>query len=722
MMYRFWWLKTLLLLLSAAAVAWSEPELSQPVSPHVFTGDVSSLPAPRRWQPGDPILEIPRRAIFPTAPGGLFPSPESRPNTIDPLLQFQLSPAARQPDGFGTPGRDFEGGGFSGVNPPDANGDVGLNHYIQAINGISGTEIRIFDKSAPVPNLLAYFALDSLGSAECATGLGDPIVLYDRPADRWLLTEFSGTGNHLCIYVSRTSDPIAGGWYNYEYNTPVFPDYPKYSVWPTDANGGQGSYIMTDNEGTPVVYAFKRAALLSGSPGSYQRFSSIPALSGFNFQGVVAPANVNGPNSPPPGSAAPLINQRDTEIHGPEGYPGTDFLDVWELNLNWNHPANSLLTNTVELPIAEIDSALCGTVNYYCFPQPGTAVTLDPLREPMMNRLQYIHAGGHESIVGNFVTDTDGTDHGGMRWFELRGGAGAWTLYQEGTYAPDARDRWIGGIGIDRAGDIAMAYSISSSTVYPGIRYTGRLGADPSGTMTQPEATMIPGTASNGSSRWGDYAAMSLDPSDDCTFWYTGMYNASSHWSTRIASFKFDSCDAAAACIFCDEFNDSVLDWVYLKPQWSETTGSLMASPAGRTALATPPASAFPGCLQCSIEASIRAADSSSGGQRTAGISVFGWYAGGRANSIELLIKPDTGVWLVKQRVNGIVIAKNKARRAIGANTPFTARVVFDGTAFAVYADSVLLMTFNPVGVVHSGSMALQVKNTTAGFDFVHIN
>lgn len=522
-------------------VVLAQPEIGAPVTPYRFTGDVRNLPAPSKWKPGDPIKEIPRRSM----PGAESFSRESRPVDLDPLLSLQQSPS-RTPNGFTTPGRNFAGTGFTGVNPPDTNGDVGPNHYIQTVNMSGGTQVKIWDKATPTPNLLANFALDSLGSGVCASGFGDPIVLYDRQADRWLMAEFSGSGNHLCVYVSQSADPVSGGWNAYNFTTPNFPDYPKYAVWPTDANGGQGSYVVTTNEDGPVVYALPRGVMLSGSPASFQRFSTIPQLSGFPFAGTLAPADVDGPNPPPSMAAEPIIQHRDTEVHGPAGSPAQDFLEVWEFDVDWNVPANTTLTLT-SIPITEIDSDLCGLVDFACFAQPGTGTTLDPLREPVMNRLQYINHLTHQTLVGDLVTDVNGLDRGGIRWFELRGGPGSWSLFQEGTYSIDSDNRWIGGIAMDGSGNIALGYNVSSTTQFPSIRYTGRMSTDASGSMSQPETAIINGSASNGSNRWGDYASMSLDPSDDCTFWYTNMYNASSSWNTRVASFRFDQCGFAGS-------------------------------------------------------------------------------------------------------------------------------------------------------------------------------
>ena len=191
--------------------------------------------------------------------------------------------------------------------------------------------------------------------------------------------------------------------------------------------------------------------------------------------------------------------------------------------------------------MSEFDSTLCGLTSFSCIPQPGTGVKLDPLREVIMNRLAYRNFGNRQVLVGNFSTDVGG-DRSGVRWFELRKTGASWTLFQEGTYGSGTLNRWMGAIAMDKSGNIALGYNVANSSTYPGIRYAGRLSTDPLGGLPQGEHTIVSGSASNGSNRYGDYSAMSIDPADDCTFWFTGEWNAGSSWSTRIAKFKFDQC------------------------------------------------------------------------------------------------------------------------------------------------------------------------------------
>jgi len=511
---------------------------SAPVTPHRFDGDVRTLSAPV-WNPGDPIREIPRR-FYPKP--GTFPIHE--PESSDPLVPAQRQVTQNQPvgaaEGLTTSSRSFSGIGFTGVTPPDPTGAAGPNHYVQSVNGSGGAIIRIYNKAEPTPTQLAQFSLDSLGSAQCASGLGDPIVIYDRHADRWMLSEFSNSGANLCMYVSQTPNPVSGGWFVYQFSTPTFPDYPKYGSWPTDANGAAGSYIVTANDGGPGIYAMDRGNMLAGNAATFIRVS-IPGLPGFGFE-APTPADLDGSVVPPSGAPAIIMRHRDTEVHAGPAAPA-DLLEMWTFDVDWVNTQNSLLTQQPSIDVAEFDSSLCGLSSFSCFPQPGTGITLDPLREVIMNRLQYVHhLDGVETLVGSFVVDVDGANTGGVRWFELRGGTPNWMLYQEGTYSIDSDNRWMSSPAMDQSQNIALAYNVSSSTQFPSLRYTGRLANDALGTMTQAEVTIFAGTASNSSNRYGDYSHMSLDPTDDCTFWFTGEANASSQWTTRITSFRFDAC------------------------------------------------------------------------------------------------------------------------------------------------------------------------------------
>jgi hypothetical protein len=526
--------------------------LGPPVTPYIFDGDVRDLPTPRSWQPGDPIRAIPQRFYqLPWAP--LRPSPSP---VVDPLLQTEwekLRAFSVADSAFMSPSRNFVGLEFNGSIPPDTVGDVGPDHYIQMVNDYfssGGAIARIWDKAEPLPNLLATFGLGELSDGLCASGSGDPVVLYDRQADRWLMTMLDGSLSCVCVYVSMTGDPIAGGWYIYRLG--MRSDYQKPAIWATDANGGAGSYIITSNDIDPPIAALNRGAMLNGDRSVTQLFK-LPPIPNIIRLHASTPADTDGPSAPPAGEPAIIMRLRDTEVHDQDEVPG-DILEMWLLDVDWEDPDNTTLTQAANIDVADFDVTLCDDFAHGwegCFPQPDTEDVLMALEEVIYHRLQYYRHETHESLVGNFVVDVDGTDHGGLRWFELRRETGGeWALRQEGTYSIDGDHRWMGSIAMDKNGNIALGYSVSSSTTYPSIRYTGRLADDTPGIMTQPEMEILDGAYSqhaDGWSRWGDYSAMVLDPSDDCTFWYTNEYlREDGFWITRISSFRFESCG-------CDE-------------------------------------------------------------------------------------------------------------------------------------------------------------------------
>jgi len=515
----------------------SDVYVSDPSYPAIINIDLRDLPVPRAWKPGDGIKEVPKlRLDSPIT----VPEPEGK---IDPLLSRQFTHSLEtRARAFDAPDFNFDGQGFTGVNPPDTVGDVGPNYYCQSINSGGGAVYIFYDKTdgsiAAGP-----FTMDALGAGVCANGLGDPIILYDWEAERWFISEFTTTsGEGLCIYISQSSDPLAGGWFAYSFINPNgFPDYPKYNVWP------DGYYCTTNHGGPNTNLVFDRQAMLLGNPATFQALTTIPDLSGFGFQ-ASTPADLDGLTPPPAGSPAYILRHRDDEVHSGTTNPSEDYIEIWEFSTDWGTPANTNLVKVQDIAVSEFDSTLCGLSSFFCFPQQGSGTTLDPLREVIMWRLVYRNFGTHETLLGNFVTDIDGNDTGGIRWFELRKtGTNPWTLYQEGTHAPnDGKSRWMAGIAMDGDGNIALGYNVSSSTSFPSLAYAGRLATDPLGTLPQAgtggEYVIVEGSAANSSNRYGDYSSMNVDPANDCGFWFTGEYNAASSWSTRVASFTFDSC------------------------------------------------------------------------------------------------------------------------------------------------------------------------------------
>jgi hypothetical protein len=453
------------------------------------------------------------------------------------------------------------------VNPPDPNGEVGRNHYVETVN----LAVAVYSKTGTL--LAGPATLGSLWAGfpitECADQSGDPVVLYDQAADRWILTQFTTKGLNFpneplnpfynCIAISTSGDPT-GSYYRYAFTTGFnFPDYPKYSVW-------RDSYVITTREfgiADPSiygigVYGLERAKMIAGDPNaravSFLLDSNrIP----INLIGDgLLPADIDGTKLPKAGAPIPLVGTQDDG--GPYGAT-SDALNIWEFSVNWNNgPAASIGLKT-QLPVAPFDSVFpCAPTARDCLPQPGItnpAQFLDVLsyRQRPTFRLAYRKFGDHESMVTNQSVEA-APGVAGIRWYEIRRTEnGKYKLHQQGTFAPaDGVHRWMGSIAMDRKGNAALGYSVVNGTdVFPGIRYTARLADDRRGQMTLGESTIINGTGvqTTLNSRWGDYTDMTVDPTDDCTFWYVNEYytaagqvSAPNGWQTRIASFKLPHC------------------------------------------------------------------------------------------------------------------------------------------------------------------------------------
>jgi hypothetical protein len=445
------------------------------------------------------------------------------------------------------------------VNPPDPIGDVGPNHYVEMINLVFG----VYSKTGTL--LLGPASLGSLWAGfsvpDCTDQSGDPVVLYDQLADRWLLTQFTTAGPEYwnCVAVSTTGDPT-GSYYRYAFSTGLnFPDYPKYGVW-------RDSYVITTREFGPTVeygigvYGLEKNKMLDGNPNA--RFVSFfidgndPDLLPLVGDGLL-PADIDGKQKPKNEATIPIVGTQDDG--GPYGAT-FDALNIWDLDVKWRSTPIASLVLADQLPVAPFDSMFpCAPTSRDCLPQPGIvnpAQYLDILsyRQRPTWRLAYRNFKDFEGMVtSQSVEATPGM--AGMRWYEIRrDDDGEYALHQQGTYAPaDGVHRWMGSIAQDKDGNAALGYSVvNGTTVFPGIRYTGRLAGDPLGQMPLGEGVIINGSGvqTTTNSRWGDYTSMNLDPTDDCTFWYVNEYytaagqaSSPAGWQTRIASFKLPGCN-----------------------------------------------------------------------------------------------------------------------------------------------------------------------------------
>jgi hypothetical protein len=415
---------------------------------------------------------------------------------------------------------NFAGTGYTNVAPPDTDGDVGPNHYMQMIN----SKFAIYDKSGnllygPVNNSTLW---DGFEGPWSSTNDGDPIVMYDEQADRWIATQFAvnGPGNdYEMVAVSVTGDPT-GEWYRYAFEYEDFNDYPKLGVWEDGYyctyNMFSGSFIGAG------VAVFDREAMLAGDPDASTQFWQLSS----SYYGVL-PADCDGPNWAPSGSPFYLTHLKRY---------GGQRIQVYECNVDWDTPANSSLDLVQEITPASYNGSVNG------IPQPGTSIELDDISGQFMYRLQYMNFDTHEAMVMNHTVNVGG--RAGIRWYELRKtGDEDWSIYQSGTFAPDDDlNRWMGSICMDTEGNIALGYSVSSDSEYPSIRYTGRRPTDPLGQMSIAEVEIYAGAGSQTwAERWGDYSCINHDPSTPGLFWYTTEYvSASGTWRTRIAAFDFE--------------------------------------------------------------------------------------------------------------------------------------------------------------------------------------
>ena len=489
----------------------------------------------------------------------------------DPVVQVvpgsdqapgSTAPDAPIPPAAATSGFNFDGiSGFSLDNgyPPDENGSVGNDQFVEMVN--SHFQVWSLDRTTntattvvPKTEINALFA-GSGGACETRND-GDPIVLYDKLANRWLLSQFTSAAVngvfYQCVAISQTPD-AAGAYYLYEFAVPdgKFGDYPHYGVW-TDAY-----YVMSHDftRGSTTTFfassfgAMDRAKMLAGDPSATYQIIRDP------LEGGHMPADLDG-FAPPPTGAPGIF----TSVH-------TDGMYLYRMKVDWANAANTTRTLQAKMPIAPA-TAPCDGQGGQCIPQPNSAFTLDSLGDRLMFRLAYRNFIDHESLVVSHSVDpgVEGVVSG-VRWYEFRisgqpdAVCGTYPCtYQQGTIAdvPNGRSRWMPSIAQDGAGNMIVGYT-ATGTAEPidahSIRYTGRAANHPLGTMTVPEGIIQTGnrnvvsdpTAPVRLGRWGDYASTSIDPADDCTFWHVGEFyrqgqgsNTNFDWSTKIASISFN--------------------------------------------------------------------------------------------------------------------------------------------------------------------------------------
>ena len=440
--------------------------------------------------------------------------------------------------------------GSSGI-PPDTVGAVGKNYYVQMVN----TAWSVYDKNGtqlmPPQELGAIWS--DFAIEDCARNNGDPIVLYDQTFDRWILTQFTKNVDrgvfYNCVAVSQTDDPT-GSYFLYAFQAMYFPDFPKYGKW-------SNSYVITTREydsNTVMgagIYALEKKRMIVGDPKArvVQHLLNVHEVPSYLMYDGLLSADIDGKNLPKDDESIPILGIMKSGIQGAP----FDGINIWNLRVDWNKSVRSSLDLTQQLDVAAFNMFNCFHLNEGdCVPQPDVQPHdyLDNGLAALNFRLAYRNFGTYEVLVAVHHVEAR-VGQQGLRWYEIRcerdlksSKKAKYEIFQQGTYAPnDGINRWMGSIAMDSCGNIALGFSVSNNTVYPGIRYTGRLAGDELGEMTLGEGVIKDGSGSQiNSQRWGDYSSMTVDPNDDRTFYFTSEYieTKGENWKTRIASFELN--------------------------------------------------------------------------------------------------------------------------------------------------------------------------------------
>ena len=667
-------------------------DVSQPLRQMAAAANAAGSAArPAKHRSGDREGQLPR------------PPASHRP---DPVVQH--TPGTASPNVSTSNNFDGIGSGnysITGV-PPDPNAAVGTTQIAEIVN----TAYAVYNKTGGT--VLAPTNTNTLwsgfgGFCQSAND-GDATVGFDRIANRWVIQQFanvsSSSGPYFdCVAVSTSAD-ATGSYNRYSYQYSNFPDYPKLSIWPD-------AYYITYNQfnssGTTFlganVCALNRANMLTGAAATQQCFTTSTS-----FGGLLA-ADLDGSTLPPSGEAETLMGLGTTATS----------LDYWHFHVDWTTPANSSFTGPTSLTVASYTTA-CGTSGT-CIPQAsgGGGQQLDSLSDRIMYRLAYRNYGDHESLV----TDDSVTAGSsvGVRWYEFRLAGGNPSVFQQGTYSPDSTYRWMGSIAMDHGGDIALGYSQSSSSSNPSIRFTGRAPGDASGIMTQAETTVITGGGSQTSySRWGDYTSMSIDPVDDCTFWYTDEYipsNGNFNWNTRLASFQLPGCSTTQGFSISDSPSSgsvtqggSTSTTVSVSETGAAQTVNLSASglPTGATA------SFNPASLSASGSSTLTISTTASTPTGTYSITVTGTGTSGTHSTTYSLT-------VTAPASNDFSLSLNPTSGSVtqgSAGTTTVATAVTSGSAQSVSLSASGLPTgasasFNPTSVTAGASSTLTISTSS---------
>jgi hypothetical protein len=537
-------------------------QISQPIvqTPEHFDVSPPLREIPAEWHRHSGVVQIPWRRTHPT---------RSNPAKVTDFAQQTVS----GPLVSAVSGLSFDGvSDLDGVVPPDPNMAIGPNHIVQWVN----LSYAVYDKLGhihagfPKPGNSIWTGFGGpCDPTSSASNGGDVIAQYDVANDRWVLSQLantSGPAYYHCIAVSTSGDPT--GTYNrYSFKFSDLNDYPKMTIWP---DAYYASYNMFANGASfvgPLACAYNGVAMRAGTSALQVCFQLGSTV------GSLLPSDLDGSAAPPAGSPNFYLDfNADNNGNG-------STLSLWKFHVDFTVPTNSTFTGPLDIAVTPFSEACGGGT---CIPENDIFGTLlDSLGDRLMYRLAYRNFGDHEALVVNHAVNSG--SEVGLRWYEIRNPGSTPVVYQQSTFDPgDGNFRWMGSAAMDRAGDIAIGYSVSGNFMYPAISYTGRTPADSLNTL-ESEASIFGSSFSQFLiSRWGDYTALRIDPSDDCTFWYTNEYiNGSGDWQTRIASFKFSNCSSAPppqapTLVSATAVSSTEVDLTWTNPAGSNTTGNLV--------------------------------------------------------------------------------------------------------------------------------------------------
>ncbi len=517
-----------ILCVSAVSAAGSTVEVIQEIKHDTSQAlrTMAETPAPAPQHYSRPMLSTPGHT-------------DTSDGVEDPALQEIAGSSVRTTPGLNLLGL---GTGFVGPSgtfsvqfaPPDTNGAAGDTQYVQMVN----IDYAVFDKTTGNPTLgpLSFNTIfNGFGGSCASTNVSDPTVLYDKLAGRWFIEYFTVNSPYaFCLAVSSTSD-ATGSYHRYAFRVSSgLPDYAKTGIWPDAYYISARLFQGGANYIGPMGCAADRTKMLAGAAATLQCIQ----INNTSLDGML-PSDLDGSTAPVAGTPNYYV------VQGPTG---SNSLQLYKFHVDFVTPANTTFTGPTSIPVAAYTQAGSSSA----VPQPGTSQKLDALGNFLMFRLSYRSfasaATPYESLLLTHSINVGRSTSRriGVRWYEIRNPGTATAVFQQGTYSPSTLYRWMGSIAQDKLGNIAVGYSGSSTTVHPEILYTGRVPTDPLGKL-EAEAVIFAGTGSQngGLNRWGDYSGMSVDPVDDCTFYYTTEYlpsTGSFNWATRIFSFKFPSC------------------------------------------------------------------------------------------------------------------------------------------------------------------------------------